>query len=399
MSSSDPTGRRERGGNAVRATVAGDRIAYWLVAASLGLVQFNLLAAQVLFGLAAFAWAGIALRDGRRPEVPAFFWPLAAYGGLTLASAAASIDHLASLIDCKQLVLFLMVPMVARLARGDRAMRTIDVIVAIGAAGALIGVVEYLVLGYDELTHRPTGPLSHYMTYSGVIMLAIAAVSARLLFHTGPTVWPAIALPALLVALVGTQARNAWIGTLVAVTGLLIVRNWRLILIVPVVVALFFVAAPAGIKNRALSIFDPADPTNRDRVAMLKMGAAMVRDHPVFGVGPEMVERVYTRYRPPEAVNPTNPHLHNVPVQIAAERGLPALLAWLWFVIVATRDLARQLARGPNRAVAAAGLASVAAMLTAGLFEYNFGDSEFLMLFLGLVTLPYAAARSRDAGA
>jgi hypothetical protein len=27
------------------------------------------------------------------------------------------------------------------------------------------------------------------------------------------------------------------------------------------------------------------------------------------------------------------------------------------------------------------------------MFEYNFGDSEFLMLFLLLVTLPYAADR------
>jgi hypothetical protein len=34
------------------------------------------------------------------------------------------------------------------------------------------------------------------------------------------------------------------------------------------------------------------------------------------------------------------------------------------------------------------------AMLVAGLLEYNFGDSEFLMLFLGLITLPYAAART-----
>jgi hypothetical protein len=32
-------------------------------------------------------------------------------------------------------------------------------------------------------------------------------------------------------------------------------------------------------------------------------------------------------------------------------------------------------------------------MLAAGQFEYNFGDSEFLMLFLVLVTLPYAAER------
>jgi hypothetical protein len=34
------------------------------------------------------------------------------------------------------------------------------------------------------------------------------------------------------------------------------------------------------------------------------------------------------------------------------------------------------------------------AMVTAGMFEYNFGDSEFLMLLLILVTLPFAAARS-----
>ena len=35
----------------------------------------------------------------------------------------------------------------------------------------------------------------------------------------------------------------------------------------------------------------------------------------------------------------------------------------------------------------------MAGMLAAGLFEYNFGDSEFLMLFLVLITLPFAAAR------
>jgi hypothetical protein len=46
---------------------------------------------------------------------------------------------------------------------------------------------------------------------------------------------------------------------------------------------------------------------------------------------------------------------------------------------------------GPARAVAGAGFAAIAAMLSAGLFEYNFGDSEFLMMFLGLITLPYAA--------
>jgi hypothetical protein len=43
--------------------------------------------------------------------------------------------------------------------------------------------------------------------------------------------------------------------------------------------------------------------------------------------------------------------------------------------------------------IATAGIASVVAMLAAGMFEYNFGDSEFLMLFLVIVTLPYAVER------
>ena len=78
----------------------------------------------------------------------------------------------------------------------------------------------------------------------------------------------------------------------------------------------------------------------------------MVRDHPLTGVGPNMVQRVYPRYRVPGAVQPVNPHLHNVPMQIAAERGLPALAAWLWFVVALG---ARAVARLRPRAVAGAG--------------------------------------------
>jgi putative inorganic carbon (HCO3(-)) transporter len=124
---------------------------------------------------------------------------------------------------------------------------------------------------------------------------------------------------------------------------------------------------------------------------MLTIGRRIVGDHPWFGVGPDRIKVVYAEYRPPEAVNPTNPHLHNVPVNIAAERGLPALGLWLWFVGTAAWSLWRQMRTGPAPALAAAGFAAVVAMMGAGMFEYNFGDSEFLMLLLGLMTLPFAA--------
>ncbi len=107
-----------------------------------------------------------------------------------------------------------------------------------------------------------------------------------------------------------------------------------------------------------------------------------------------MVQPLYAEYRGPDAINKVNPHLHNNFLQIAAERGLPALAIWIWFIVALIRDLWRRFKSGEERFLAAAGLASVAALLTGGLFEYNFGDSEVLMLFLIVSTLPAAAERS-----
>ena len=95
----------------------------------------------------------------------------------------------------------------------------------------------------------------------------------------------------------------------------------------------------------------------------------------------------------PTASTSINPHLHNVPLQIAAERGLPALAVWLWFIVALARDLWTLPSASRERELAATAMATVVALLTAGLFEYNFGDSEVLMLFLTIVTLPAAAAR------
>jgi O-antigen ligase len=127
---------------------------------------------------------------------------------------------------------------------------------------------------------------------------------------------------------------------------------------------------------------------------MLREGRSMIEDHPVTGVGPNMVQRLYAQYRDPEAVEKVNPHLHNVPMQIAAERGLPALAIWALFLAIAGVDLWRKLKTSRHRFLAAGGLAAIAGMLAAGLFEYNFGDSEFLMLFLVMITLPFAADRT-----
>ena len=377
-----------------------DRLAMAALVAFVASVQLSIALASIFLTLTMICWVAVMVRHRVRPSAPGAFILLAVYAAATLVSSAFSLDPEASIADCKQLVLFGVVPVVYELARGRRANQVIDVIISVGAASAAFGIIQYAVLHYDNLGQRPQGTLTHYMTYSGVLMLVVCAALARVVFgaREGKT-WPALVLPALIVALSLTLGRSAWVGTCAAVGLVLGLRDFRLTALLPLVIAALFALAPDTVTSRMMSMFDLRDPSNRDRVAMLRTGVAMVEARPLTGVGPNQVPRAYPTYRSPDAVEAVNPHLHNVPMQIAAERGLPAVAIWLGFIAMlaaALYRLFRSAADTSARILPATGLAAVAAMLAAGMFEYNFGDSEFLMLFLVLVTLPFAAIRTDD---
>jgi putative inorganic carbon (HCO3(-)) transporter len=372
-------------------------------------LQISIAAAQIFFGVSGLLWLALVLSRREHIDVPPMFWPLAAYAGYTLVATIFSIDPQVSIRDDKQLLLFAIVPIAYRLLPGRHALTAVDVLITVGALSAAIGIVQFGILKFDDLGQRPRGALGLYMTYSGQLMLVACIAAARIMFRKQDRVWPMLVLPALLAALATTLSRNAWVGACVGIGLLFLVRDFRLFAIVPVVAALFFAFAPSKISDRLWSIFETKDKyqqtetteasvhSNRDRVAMIRSGIRIVKDRPLTGVGPDMLIQVYPVYRDSDAVNQLNPHLHNVPLQIAAERGLPALAIWLWFIVTLIRDFLRFRKRDaflPN-----AGIACVAAMLAAGMFEHNFGDSEFLMLFLLLVTLPYAALRTTPAEA
>jgi O-antigen ligase len=357
-------------------------------------IQFSIGVAHALYALTLIGWAALLIVERRRPQGPRFAWPLAIYALLTLVSAVFSTDPTTSVIDSRQLLLLLLVPLTYDLVIGDWADYAATAIMSAGAVSGLVGIGQYAILNYN-LDQRPHGTLGMYMTYSGLTMLIVCLAVAQVLFARNGRTWAVLVVPALAVALAVTFSRNAWIGAFSAVAVLFLLKDFRLLVILPMIGALFLLAAPGDIQQRFFSIFDSGNLSNRDRLAMLEAGGRIVRDHPLTGVGPDMVLRAYPHYRTADAVLEMPPHLHNVPVQVAAERGLPAMAVWLWFVAVAAIDLKRLFDTAPaRRSLPAAGLAVVVAMLTAGLFEYNFGDSEFLMLFLFLITLPFAASRS-----
>jgi O-antigen ligase len=231
------------------------------------------------------------------------------------------------------------------------------------------------------------------MTYSGLLVLVISVALAQVLFGKRDRIWAALVIPALAAAVAVSFTRSAIAGALAAAALLFVLRDYRLLILLPIGAVLFLAVAPSALSDRVASAFDPNNPTVKDRVAMMREGQRMVSARPLVGVGPNMVKERYAEFREPGAIEQVNPHLHNVPLQIAAERGLPALAIWIGFVIIALVDLARAFRSDSYRPLAAAALAAMVAMLAAGMFEYNFGDSEFLMLLLLILTLPFAAGR------
>jgi O-antigen ligase len=87
--------------------------------------------------------------------------------------------------------------------------------------------------------------------------------------------------------------------------------------------------------------------------------------------------------------------LHNVYVDYAAERGVPAMLALLAFLLMILHDMRRALRatmRGEERRFLFFGCIAVTmGLMIAGVWEVNLGDSDVLGLFLAVVGCAYAA--------
>jgi O-antigen ligase len=127
---------------------------------------------------------------------------------------------------------------------------------------------------------------------------------------------------------------------------------------------------------------------------MLEAGMTMVAERPLFGLGPEMVERRYPIYRAPTAPRFEIPHLHNSFLQLAAERGVPALLAYLAMTWASLRAMYRAYRReGGSRGARAdlylGGMLALLAFNIAGLFENNWGDTEVQRAALFLLVMPF----------
>lgn len=123
---------------------------------------------------------------------------------------------------------------------------------------------------------------------------------------------------------------------------------------------------------------------------MYSIGVDIFKDFPLFGVGANNIQEVYDKYKPPEAQQ-TNLHLHNNFLHILAERGIFVLMALLAAFISLFVLLVRKIkgSEGFEKTIALGTLFAFIGFLVAGLFEYNFGDSEIKFLLLYFISIPF----------
>ena len=336
--------------------------------------------------------------------------PVLAFSAVSLVSALASGHPLTALGACKGLLLvtalYVTADVLAGPADGHRFLSALLVVATVAAVVGLLQTVTCPGPAADygspawlyHRCYRARGFFSIYMTLAGVLSLVLLASLPRLLPGAALPRWPTLPWMVSLGGLLATYTRGSWIGFAAGVLALLpITRKGRWLLLGGlIVVGLAALAGPQHLRQRFLTMGDPDDPTVKERVYMWRSGLTMWRQHPVLGLGPGGVKREYESYALPEAVKKRTGHVHNTPLQILVERGVLGLATWVWiwaaFYVRGIRLLrglpseARQ-----ERTLVAGSLAAITGFLIAGLSEYNFGDSEVVMVAWALMALPWAA--------
>jgi O-antigen ligase len=358
--------------------------------------QISISIEQIFLGLGLACWAVLLATGKKRLSFPPFFWPLLGYAALSLVSSALSVNPETSFKDSRELLLFLLVPMVYA------AFSRVEDIKLASFALLLSGLINAAyAIGYSFLGAFPgeriKGFMGHYMTQAGLLVLFGAVALGVAFFGRGKKkiVWAA-AFVLSAWALVLTLTRSGWIGLAAALSVILVLWKPRTLVLVPILAAVLFLVSPRTVRYRALSIFSLRDPSNQARLAYAKAGIMIIKDFPLFGTGPDTVDMVFQEPKYGlDAIAKMNVHLHSNLVQIAAERGMIAALAWLGFIATAFVTMLRHMRKKEPEvyALAAGALAALSAFFIAGFFEYNFGDSEIMTLLLFILTLPSALAR------
>ncbi len=379
-----------------------DKFLFILIILLLFSLNFSIAVCNIIFFLVILISGYEIARNRLKIITPPFFKYLLLFILLTIVSTIFSINFSISIVDNKELFIYLLIPILPVILNSKKKIEiSIYSILFSAAISAFVGIIISLFSGIS-LNNRLKGFTSHWMTYAGLLMLVFVFFiifnkfsnkgKKKLFFY--------LILGMILIAIIFSLTRSAWVGIFISISLFLLTyfKKRPLVLILPALfLIILFILLPVSIKKRVTSIIDINNITNLDRIHMAYSALEIIKDYPLTGVGPDNIKYIYPKYRHPDTKK-NNPHLHNNFLQIAAEKGIFSLILFLIFIVSVYRSLFKFMKSEDQfkKNISTAVFFMFTAFLIAGMFEYNYGDSEIKFLLFYFLTLPFLPTQESD---
>ena len=332
---------------------------------------------------------------------------LIAFGGAFSVTPEASRDS--AIISCILVAGYFLVSNLMRTQKWIS--HCIYAMVSSAAVVSIIGILQY-VLGlvddkwldtayFPNIVGRSTSTFenANYLAFYLVAVLPFALMTLSMQKRSKLKFASAIACLFILVCIVLTWSRGAWIAAILSVLTFLLIYSkktlrWVISLLVLIPYTIFFL--PKNVTSRFLSIGDIADSSTMYRFYTWKGSFRVIGDYFWSGVGygPDAFRAVYPEYA--YAGIEAAAHSHNLFLQIFINLGVGGILIFLLTMIVFAQKNFGYLKKPFNestRVMVAAAFSAIFGMLVMGLFDYIWYNYRIFFMFWAILGLSVATVR------
>lgn len=309
------------------------------------------------------------------------------------------------------LITFLMALMIVNSVDSfDKLNIIIKLITAATFLTAIYGIYQWKVVGIavdpstvdltinQGLGGRIYSTMGNENVYGELLVLTIPYF-AYLIINEKPlykkALWFALLMPVMLV-LLKTASRSAWIGF--AVSAVVFVFFWN-IKLVPVILILGAAALPflpSSIYRRILTISNFNDSSIDYRIKIINSSFPMLKDYwsTGIGLGHRAVSIIFQRYKTFGVTNAA--HSHNLFLQIWLESGILALTSFLLMVFRMLRNTLAAVREKKNPSAGLILIASVSAitgLLVMGMADHIWFYNRILFIFWVNVSVVFVSLK------
>lgn len=273
---------------------------------------------------------------------------------------------------------------------------------------ALYGIWQWKVIGIEVnpsltdisvnqgMTGRVYSTMGNPNVYGELLVLTVPFFGA-IIFNAKTLIkkvfFAALLIP-ILVILLKTGSRSAWIAFAFSVFVFVFFKNKKLLPFMILAGLIAIPMLPQSIYKRILTIFNPNDTSVKYRKQILEPAMPMLRDYWFNGVGlgNNVFNVIYKRYK--SFTLKTVAHTHNLYLQIWLEAGFAAIISFIWLMSRIIRKSVIAIFEKKDKSInniLIATISGISGILVMGFADHVWFYNRILFMFWVVVALVFSS--------